>query len=171
MKRNLLAAPPLVSAMAAMALVVASLAAYGAGDAVDYPGWMPTLGGLITALPIMVLSLLAFAEMRRATGEDYNANLVRAALGGSVYLLAGALMVAYVATIGNEDSYKGEFNTTTGRYDPLFTGPFFIFASVALTALICIGMELAKRQLYLPAIDHQIDEVEGLDPLGEVMKT
>jgi uncharacterized membrane protein len=169
-QRDLISAPPFVCALAALVLLVASIAANGAADAFGYPSWMPPLGGLMMAVPVLVLSALTFLTMRRETASDYNVNLAKSALGGVVYVLVAALAIAYAVTVGRESSYKGEFNPTTNRFDPLFTQGTFLFASAVLAAIVTIALGVTNRQLYLASIDHQRDEVEGPDPMGALMK-
>ncbi len=170
-ERRLLALPPFASALAAFVLVVASLAANGAADSVGYPAWLPMAGGLMTALPVLLLSMAALLQVRRETATEFNLNRTRALLGGAVYVTVAALMLAYAATIGRASSYQGEFDAATQRFKPEFTQAAFIFASLVFTVVVVVAMQASTRMLYLAAIDHQRDQVEGPDPLGALMKS
>ena len=168
--RNLLLAAPIACGLAASALVVASAAAWGAAESVGYPGWAPTAGGLILALPLMAVALRAYRAMSRETAIDYNVNRTKLLLGSAVFVLATAVLIAYAVTIGRASSYEGDFNQLTGKYDALFNLESFLIASLIATAMITVALHVASEKLYLAAIDHQRGSVEGRDPLGSLMR-
>jgi hypothetical protein len=169
-RRLRLVAPAAFCALSAVALGVASFAAYGAADSVDYPGWGPTAGGLLLALPLLAVSLRALNAMWRETVTDYNVNGTKLLLGSAAFLLAAALLIAYAVTAGRSASYEGEFNAITGRYDPLFNLNSFLIASLIASAMIAVALHAASEKLYVASIDHQRDSVEGPDPLGALMQ-
>jgi len=168
--RRLILAAPLACAAASLALVLASVAAYGAADKYGYPGWAPTAGGLMLAIPLAFFSLRAAGAMLAELSLPHNLDRLKLALGSAAFLLATAVLIAYAVTIGRASSYEGDFNVVSGKYEPLFNVNSFLIASLIFTLMISAALLAATRSFYLPSIDHQLHKVQGVDPMGALMK-
>ena len=76
LRRFLALLPPLVLTILGMALLVAAPSAWGKGDQVDLPAWMPAASTVLFGLPAVVIGLLFLREVVRRTRGDFTAGIL-----------------------------------------------------------------------------------------------
>jgi hypothetical protein len=166
--------PFILIVIAALALSVASVAAKGAANEFGYPSWLPTLGGLVVSLPLTVSApLLAWLTWRR-TNQPFRIARVYLVLALIFFAACLSLTLIYAWTIADPTHYRSdERDPITGAFKPLFDADSFRDLSVMLGAFISVILLIVPtRFLYWSAFPPAMrDEVEGRDPMGEIMRS
>ena len=172
--RSIVVLPFALITVVAVILSLASLTAWGSADEVGYPSWLPTFGGVVVSLPILALApLLGWLTWRRTSLP------FRLAVGYLVpaLVILGAccgLILIYAATIADAASYRSDTpDPITGAFKPLFEADTFRSASILLAVFFTVFLlVLPSRFLYWSAFPPaRRDDVEGPDPMGEIMKS
>ena len=166
--------PFILIVIAALALSVVSIEAKGAASELGNPLWLPTFGGLIVSLPLIVLAtLLAWLTWRR-TNRPFRIAKAYFVLALIFFVACLSLTVIYAFTIADPAHYRSdERDPITGAFKPLFNAESFRDFSAMLGAFISLVLLIVPtRFFYWSAFPPAMrDEVEGSDPMGEIMRS
>ena len=160
-------------ALVALVLVVVSAGAWGAASEVRYPDALPTIGGLIFALPTLLFSVVAGYLVWRRTGDSFRIAPRRLLLGLLPILMAVGLQLSYALVIGDTEWYRGGFDAVKQRWNPQFEPKAFIAVTVCIAVAAPMGVFAAAAWwFYYRAISVAgLREPEGEDPIGEIART
>jgi len=168
--RILLTVPFAALVVSGGALVAASINSLGVANDVGYGEWVPMAGGVILALPLLAGGLFWGARVWQRISRPYRLYLTRLLPAWGFILAVAGLGVAYILTIDNPETYQGNFNTLTQRYEPNLTVESFYILSVGLSAFLLGALYLAMRFLYLTGVERQgLSVPEGVDPIGSLI--
>ena len=153
----------------AVAVVVGSVLAWGAGRHVEQPDWTPTFAGLSFAIPGLLISGFCFKEAFRRTRYRFTTSALQLASGVLFLLLGSAFEVALALRLPDPDTYD-----TLRHPDGTFTSPFEFLAVTLLGMVLVCGVIAATAYVYARAItadvptrhDRRADEV---DAMGEIL--
>jgi hypothetical protein len=169
--RFVLRAIPLVLVGAAVFELLAAIAAWGAANHVEIPGWEPTFVGICFALPGIALGLIAFRAVTTATRDGFGVSWVFFAAGVAALVFAVVVEIALAVVIADSSTYDhlrdsdGTINTSPGG---------FLFAGIGAAIVIGIGL-MMPAFLYTHSIttvvhtrfDRMADEP---DAVGEMLR-
>ena len=166
--------PFILMVIGALALSLASIAAKGAANEAGYPSWLPTFGGLVVSLPLLVLApLLAWLTWRR-TNQPFRIAKVYLVLALIFFMACVSLNLIYASTIADPASYRSDQrDPITGAFKPLFEVDSFRDLSVMLGAFILLVLLIVPtRFFYWSAFPPAMREaVEGSDPMGDIIRS
>jgi hypothetical protein len=171
--RVALVSPFLFSMAACLLLMAVALTAFGAGDEVGYPAWAPPAGAYLYAVPVFPGSAVFAAAVWGRTFRDFRLQRWRALAGLMAILVVIAITIAYAALINEPDSYRGQFDERTQRWEPNLTLESFLSFSLLMAVFFpCGGLAVIIKVLYLDAIQAVGRALpEGVDPIGEILRT
>ena len=141
--RGLVLLPPLALVFASIALVAAAPLAWGAGEIIDIPDWMPPLVGVIIALGGLLVGLTALRKTGRETHGDFEVFGLQIAFGVIMFIAGSAMMIALVFKLPDTDTYA-QMITDDGTH---ITATGFFVMSV-ITAAANIGVVWVGAYLY-----------------------
>jgi hypothetical protein len=170
--RLALVAPFAAAAVTALILLAVSFAAAGTADEFGYPSWAPTAGGALFALPTLIASMFFARAIWLKVGRPFRIRWARLVFGLAAVAAAIAFTASYVALVGDASSYRGEFNDLTQKYGPMYSLKAFLWVSAMIAVTFPMGgIWFLAKIAYLDAIESAgLAHVEGLDPIGELIK-
>jgi hypothetical protein len=167
-------APLLILAAAGAILVIAGILGWGAGNSVGAEPWIPTYAGVVPGLFTVVWTLVLIRRQRQLTSGPFRLRSpsVLIGLGLLSFLVVAVLLSAFA--VGDPERYRVRFADDEVEVwdDPsLEPGPF-----VVILALICCPGPVSWflygiSHFYVDAFDPVSTEVEGRDPMGEIIRT
>ncbi len=169
LRRFLALLPPLALTILGIAMLVAAPSAWGKGDQVDLPAWMPAASTVLFGLPAVVIGLLFLREVVRRTRGDFTAGIL-SMLGALLALaVAIALEVGLLMRVGNADTYNslkdssGNITTTPAAF------MVFTVIGVMMMSLLVAGAAYIYRQAITPVL-HLFDRSpDERDSIGEML--
>ncbi len=170
--RALILLPLVVLLASSLVLAIAGIAASGAASVVRYPDNVPVYAGLFAAVPSMLFGLVALAIVWKRTSRPFAVRVPKV-VGGLVGILAVvAMLLAYAVLVGDPDHYKGQFNNATQEWEPSFdTYRQYLAAIFGVATTVPMGvLGIIIKIFYIDSIQvPQLDQPEGLDPIGSIM--
>ena len=171
--RLALLAPFLLLMASTIALMAASLTAYGVADDFGYKPWVPATGALLFAIPVLVGSALFARAVWLRTLQPFRLQKLRFILGLLSVVAVIAITVAYIVLVNDPMTYRSnEIDSITHRYKPNLTPESFLSFSLLMALFFpCGGFAIAAKFLYLGAINAVgLSKPAGIDAIGEIMR-
>ena len=171
--RVALVAPFLLLMASTIALMVASLNAYGVADDFDYKPWVPTAGALLFAFPVFVGSSLFARAVWLRTVQPFRLQKLRFCFGLLCVVAVIAITVAYIFLVNDPLTYRSnQMDSITHRYRPNLTPESFLSFSLLMALFFpCGGFAIAAKFTYLGAINAVgLSRPAGIDAIGEIMR-
>jgi hypothetical protein len=130
LRRSLISLPPLVLTVLGVALLVAAPTAWGKGDQVNLPSWMPTVATVLFGLPALIVGLLFLREVVRRTRADFGVGIL-SMLGA---LLSIAVAVALEVGLLLRVSDAGTYNSLKDSSGNITTTPtaFMVYTVIGV---------------------------------------
>lgn len=171
-----LMAPLVTLLVASVVLAIAGVFAWGAAAEVTSQDWLPTFGAAFVAGFILVGTLYCVQGLRERTSRPYHVRSPQVVVGAAACLLLAGFALLSAAQVGNSDNYTrrfdGEPNVVNGFEDPSFEVPGFVISIVVICFPGPVSWLLyAIKRFYVDAVEEVSTEVEGPDPMGQIMKT
>lgn len=170
-KRLLLLGPLATYMVVSLMLLLASIAARGAAGVIDYAPNTPVLAGIFFALPPILIAPVLARLIWQKTSEPQEVAPSRLFIWVAWIVIGVALTVAYIIGVGDVASYRTIDNR--GLPQPIFGNEeSFLGLSLMLGITEGVGLVVWTWYFCLRAFTRpQLDAVEGLDPMGEIMRT
>lgn len=164
---------PAIQGFAGAILMLAGILGWGAAGR-DYEPWLPTFAGMFIGGFVLVGAFLTFRGLRPKLDVPSRIRKPAIYFGVIATLLLAAFALFAATFVGNSDAYtQRRIDAETGleSYDYSLEPPGFVF----FTILACIPgppswLVWAAYHYLKAAIDPISSEVEGLDPMGELMR-
>lgn len=161
--------PPLVLTVLGVALLVVAPSAWGKGDQVNLPAWMPTVATVLFGLPAVVIGLVFLREVVRRTRGDFTTGIL-SMLGA---LLAIAIAIALEVGLLSRVGSAGTYNSLKDSSGNVTTTPtaFMVFTviGVMMMSLLVAGAAYIYRQAITPVV-HRFDRRPGeRDSIAEML--
>ncbi len=97
--------PPALLLVGAAALLVASPFAWGAGEHVGMPAWMPTFSGLVTSVPSLVNGASAFRGAWNRSRGRFAVSILQRTLPALALVVIALTEMTFASRIGASDTY------------------------------------------------------------------
>ena len=161
--------PPLFMTILGVAVLAVAPSAWGKGDQVGLPAWMPTASTVLFGLPAVIIGLVFLREVVRRTREDFGFGIL-SMIGASLAIAAAlALEVGLLLRVGNAGTYSslrdssGNITTTPAAF------MVYTVFGVMIMSLLVAGAAYIYRQaitLEVHRFDRKPDE---RDIVGEML--
>jgi hypothetical protein len=168
-RRALLLAPPAFLFGGSLVMLLAAPFAWGLGNEVGLPAWMPAASGIAFALPAAVIGGLCLRAVIARTREDFSAGVLQLAFALFLLVLAACAEVALALRISDPDTYEalrdedGDVNTSPAGF-------FFItlFVTAFLGFWVGVGAYLYTQAITIEAgnrFRRDRDEPDAIDAM------
>jgi hypothetical protein len=170
LRRFLVRLPPVVLTILGLAMLASAPAAWGKGDSVDLPAWMPATSAVLFGLPAVIIGVLFLREVVRRTRADFGVGVI-SMLGALLALaVAIALEVALLMRVGDAGTYhslrdaSGNVTTTPAAF------MVYTVIGVLIMSLLVAGAAYIYRQAITPEV-HRFDRrPDERDNIGEMLR-
>jgi hypothetical protein len=106
-RRLLIQLPPLIALLSGLALLIASLAAWGAANNAGLPSWLTTFGGFMFSLPALLASFVCLRIVRDLTRQSFFISTLQIAVGTILFAILTAWETALTLNVGDAETYEG----------------------------------------------------------------
>ncbi len=169
LRRLAVCLPPLILTVLGIAMLAVAPAAWGKGDQVDLPGWMPTVSAVLFGVPALAIGLLFLREILLRTREDFAVSLLQMAGAMLAIAVAMALEFVLITRVASSGTYEslmnsdGTINTTPSA--------FMVWTVVGVLIMsLLVGMAAYIYRQAVTPISHRFDRGPGeRDVMGEML--
>ena len=169
-RRFALVLPPLALFISALFMLASSPAAWGAGEHVGLDDWMPTVSGLVFALPGLVIGGLCLRRILKLTREDFDSTLFQLWFGLLLFTVSVGAELVLATRLGNSATYNS-LRDASG--DVTVSPEAFLTTTLVVTGLVA-GMVTAAAYTYSEAITsntRRFERKQGeVDGVGEILR-
>lgn len=150
---------PVLLLAGSVVLLVASPSAWGAGDVIGLPSWMPPAFGLGMALGGTAISVFAIRVVLERTRGEYEVFPLQLVFGSLMFVAGGAMQVGIASQIGQPAAYDSRFGGTM---------PLDVFAFITMvTPGLVLAMVWAAAYTYVHALTDHGPSKNGMLRLDE----
>jgi hypothetical protein len=169
LRRLLIRIPPLALTVLGVILLFLVPGAWGKGDQVGLPGWMPAVSTALFAVPAIIIGALFLRDVVRRTKGDFNVGFLQ--LIGT--FLVGAALALEVGLIMRVDKIS-TYNSLRDSSGNITTTPTAFMLYTVIGVALMAGAVVMSAYLYRQAItpeDHRYDRAPNEpDVMGEMLQ-
>lgn len=167
---------PLVAvALSGIVLIVAGIQGWGSASAVSYDDWIPTFAGVyLGGLMVIGTAIMAIDIMSR-TKLPFRIEKPKVFVGVIACTVLCTLAVILATSVGNEAEYERRVSREQTQFSietkaPSLEPRSFVFAIVVIGFFPFGALLWSVQKFYVDAFEPISEKVEGLDPMGQIMK-